>query len=159
MEAPQPVRPSDKLLPSKEVTGLLNSLIDELKCSVCFELFREPRSLPCTHSFCTECLCTLGMCLSSSSFKYFFELSRRLRCFSRSTLFDDFLCVILRPSSSFITRGFVSACLGNDEKSLLFLYIVFSPHHFISYFRNNVFFSNSASIKFRILHSLPRLFH
>lgn len=29
---------------------------DALSCSVCLELFREPRMLPCGHTNCTECL-------------------------------------------------------------------------------------------------------
>ena len=30
--------------------------IDELTCSVCFDLFTDPRMLNCGHSFCTGCL-------------------------------------------------------------------------------------------------------
>ena len=29
---------------------------DELKCCICLELFREPRCLPCLHTFCRECI-------------------------------------------------------------------------------------------------------
>ena len=29
---------------------------EELVCAICFETFREPRTLACQHTFCTECL-------------------------------------------------------------------------------------------------------
>uniref|UniRef100_A0A8C4NDT1 RING-type domain-containing protein n=1 Tax=Eptatretus burgeri TaxID=7764 RepID=A0A8C4NDT1_EPTBU len=29
--------------------------LDELKCPVCFELYKEPIALPCGHSFCRVC--------------------------------------------------------------------------------------------------------
>ena len=28
----------------------------QLECSICYEIFKEPRELPCGHSFCTACL-------------------------------------------------------------------------------------------------------
>mmetsp|Transcript_4041 Transcript_4041/g.5015 ORF Transcript_4041/g.5015 Transcript_4041/m.5015 type:complete len:370 (-) Transcript_4041:958-2067(-) len=37
-------------------TEKLQLLAEEMSCSLCLELFREPRVLPCQHSFCTECL-------------------------------------------------------------------------------------------------------
>ena len=30
--------------------------IEDLKCSICLELFQDPRSLPCLHTFCRECI-------------------------------------------------------------------------------------------------------
>lgn len=30
--------------------------LDQLKCSICTENYRNPRILPCLHSFCTDCL-------------------------------------------------------------------------------------------------------
>lgn len=32
--------------------------IDLTSCSICFETFKSPRLLPCSHSFCQQCLCT-----------------------------------------------------------------------------------------------------
>ena len=29
---------------------------DDLKCGICLELFQDPRSLPCLHTFCRECI-------------------------------------------------------------------------------------------------------
>lgn len=34
----------------------INSFLDELKCSICLELFKSPRTLNCQHSFCSNCL-------------------------------------------------------------------------------------------------------
>ena len=31
-------------------------IMDDLKCGVCLELFQDPRSLPCLHTFCRECI-------------------------------------------------------------------------------------------------------
>ena len=28
----------------------------DLKCGICLELFQDPRSLPCLHTFCRECI-------------------------------------------------------------------------------------------------------
>ena len=33
-----------------------HSTDDELKCGICLELFQDPRSLPCLHTFCRECI-------------------------------------------------------------------------------------------------------
>ena len=35
---------------------LVTRLQGMVECPVCLEPFKEPRSLPCQHSFCTECL-------------------------------------------------------------------------------------------------------
>ena len=32
------------------------SVDDELKCGICLELYQDPRSLPCLHTFCRECI-------------------------------------------------------------------------------------------------------
>ena len=31
-------------------------IMDDLKCGICLELFQDPRSLPCLHTFCRDCL-------------------------------------------------------------------------------------------------------
>ena len=33
-----------------------NDVHDELQCGICLELFQDPRSLPCLHTFCVECI-------------------------------------------------------------------------------------------------------
>ena len=35
---------------------MATSIDDELKCAICLELFQDPRSLPCLHTFCRECI-------------------------------------------------------------------------------------------------------
>ena len=37
-----------------------------LNCAICFETYRDPRALPCQHSFCCECL---EQCVRSSEDK------------------------------------------------------------------------------------------
>uniref|UniRef100_H2ZZU7 RING-type E3 ubiquitin transferase n=2 Tax=Latimeria chalumnae TaxID=7897 RepID=H2ZZU7_LATCH len=39
---------------SKSCTGVLE---DEMTCSVCQELFKDPVTLKCGHNFCRECVC------------------------------------------------------------------------------------------------------
>ena len=35
----------------------INSQLDqELQCSICHDMFKDPRMLPCQHTFCLECL-------------------------------------------------------------------------------------------------------
>ena len=31
-------------------------LVQELQCAICREMFRDPKMLPCQHTFCLECL-------------------------------------------------------------------------------------------------------
>ena len=39
-----------------DIKTLLDSLHDEVSCSVCMCLFNNPKQLPCLHSFCLHCL-------------------------------------------------------------------------------------------------------
>ena len=34
----------------------LKKAVDNLVCSVCYQVFKNPKHLPCYHSFCGECL-------------------------------------------------------------------------------------------------------
>ena len=34
----------------------MDRLAQEMRCSLCFDLFEDPHSLPCQHSFCHECI-------------------------------------------------------------------------------------------------------
>lgn len=36
----------------KEGEGIFGELEDQCTCWLCFELFKEPVTLPCSHSFC-----------------------------------------------------------------------------------------------------------
>ena len=43
-------------LNSKRIVNLNYSIFDDLKCSICLEFLKNPRTLNCQHSFCTKCL-------------------------------------------------------------------------------------------------------
>ena len=40
-------------------------LDQELQCSICHEMFKDPRMLPCQHTFCLECLENLSLKLGN----------------------------------------------------------------------------------------------
>ena len=39
-----------------DIKTLLHNLREELSCSVCSDIFTDPKHLPCLHSFCLHCL-------------------------------------------------------------------------------------------------------
>ena len=39
-----------------DIKTLLNNLREEVSCSVCSDIFTDPKHLPCLHSFCLHCL-------------------------------------------------------------------------------------------------------
>ena len=39
-----------------DIKTLLHNLREEVSCSVCSEIFTDPKHLPCLHSFCLSCL-------------------------------------------------------------------------------------------------------
>ncbi|KAL9951022.1 hypothetical protein ACROYT_G043614 [Oculina patagonica] len=39
-----------------DIKTLLNNLHEEVSCSVCTDTFKNPKTLPCLHSFCLHCL-------------------------------------------------------------------------------------------------------
>ena len=39
-----------------EIQTLLYSLREEVSCPVCSDIFKDPRHLPCLHTFCLHCL-------------------------------------------------------------------------------------------------------
>lgn len=40
----------------KENDSNIQDLEDDLQCLICYELFKDPRLLPCSHTFCYECI-------------------------------------------------------------------------------------------------------
>ncbi len=39
-----------------DIKTLLHNLREEVSCSVCSDIFTDPKHLPCLHSFCLPCL-------------------------------------------------------------------------------------------------------
>ena len=39
-----------------DIETLLDNLNEDLSCKICYETFKEPKQLPCLHSFCVACL-------------------------------------------------------------------------------------------------------
>lgn len=37
-------------------SSLAQNLVKELECAVCLEQYKEPKVLPCLHSYCKKCL-------------------------------------------------------------------------------------------------------
>ena len=48
-----------------KASSLADNLVKELECAVCLEQYKEPKVLPCLHSFCKTCL--EGLLLNSTS--------------------------------------------------------------------------------------------
>ena len=39
-----------------KASSLAQNLVKELECTVCLEQYKEPKVLPCLHSYCKKCL-------------------------------------------------------------------------------------------------------
>ncbi|OWF36757.1 tripartite motif-containing protein 7-like [Mizuhopecten yessoensis] len=37
-------------------TAIIETAEDQITCTICFEIFEEPKALPCLHTFCRECI-------------------------------------------------------------------------------------------------------
>ena len=47
---------SKKATSMEKVSSLAETLAKELKCAVCSQQYKQPKVLPCLHSFCKSCL-------------------------------------------------------------------------------------------------------
>lgn len=45
-----------KVLTMAKASSLAQNLAKELECAVCLEEYKEPKVLPCLHSYCKKCL-------------------------------------------------------------------------------------------------------
>ena len=55
-------------MPTKSLAKGFN---EELTCSVCLELFKTPKTLPCLHTFCEECLKGMLLCVDRPKGKHY----------------------------------------------------------------------------------------
>lgn len=69
-------------LPNSSAGTLLERLDSELRCQICQELYRAPVSLPCHHTFCSECI-------RKAFAKQFSSINRSTRCVSCNVYVDN----------------------------------------------------------------------
>ena len=84
-----------KVAVKSAIKNNLERLKKDLTCQVCFRLFREPHTLPCSHSYCKVCI---GKLLQTSALKNKFNCPQ---CRKETTLSHS-------PSSSLKQQTFVS---------------------------------------------------
>lgn len=53
----------------KSKDDILEGLKDELTCSLCLDIYEDPKRLPCDHVFCRKCLQSLALKNTSESIK------------------------------------------------------------------------------------------
>ena len=83
-------------------------LDQELQCAICLEMLRDPRMLPCQHTFCLECLEKLskmnlgnGKTLDCSLCKRTHDLpiQNGVKGFPKNMLMKSLLDIKTRPSA------------------------------------------------------------
>ena len=47
---------AERAIPSRTSSSALKKLEEQLTCAICLNLYTNPKSLPCFHSFCQQCL-------------------------------------------------------------------------------------------------------
>ncbi|XP_075257554.1 uncharacterized protein LOC142349708 [Convolutriloba macropyga] len=90
--APPGTRPNNQA--NNNVLDLsVEVLLNLTTCGICLEIFRDPKSLPCLHSFCKRCLMTLTQ--NDNTLPFPCPTCRRLCGSTVSTLPDDFKSKLL----------------------------------------------------------------
>ena len=79
-----------KAVPSTSSSTTLKKLEEQLTCAICLHLYINPKTLPCLHSFCQQCL--EGLPVNNQGHKYFISCPtcRRYTQLPRSTGAADF---------------------------------------------------------------------
>ena len=60
---------TDKTVLSTSSSTAIKKLEEQLTCAICLDLYTNPKTLPCFHSFCQQCL--EGLPLDSQGDNYF----------------------------------------------------------------------------------------
>lgn len=94
-----------------------------LTCTICLEVYKEPQTLPCLHTFCKECLHNFIKKSSSKQDSSICPICRRTFWVSRNEIKSNFCLqnmIDLLTVSSTSSQTFCSFCklLNKDEKAV-----------------------------------------
>lgn len=86
----------------------METLEEDLTCSVCYSLFSDPRVLPCSHAFCKNCLDNLLKVSNNNNNNFIWRpLRQLLKCPNCRTVVDLPLAGLEALPSSVSLRAIV----------------------------------------------------